>query len=99
MIGTTAVVPAAIPGGPHTPPDHRERRSNPHITAHGGGWSVKRFSGSTGKAVATGGIRGEICGFSPAARRRLRVALMRIDWRALDCHWVTLTYHDQWRDQ
>jgi len=76
--------------------DHRARRVDPHIVAHASGWSVRAFSGSSGVGPGPGGVRGVVCGFSVESRRRMRVKLMQVDWSAVDCMWVTLTYHEDW---
>ena len=41
-------------------------------------------------------LRGKVSGFSVASRRRLRLALMGIDWPHVSALWVTLTYPKAW---
>lgn len=47
---------------------------------------------------APSGVRGVVRGFSTDSRRRLRLAVMAVDWDCLESYWVTLTYHRAWSE-
>lgn len=74
------------------------RRGSAGIAIRPGGIRVKLPA--SGRSRTGGGARGEICGFSVAARRRMREMVSRIDWLHAEKPWgtwvpffVTLTYH------
>lgn len=77
--------------------NHAALQHAPRVKVLSGGVVAKQFKGDNGN-MPRPGPRGQVKGFSSSSARRMRLKFMRLDLRACDFTFVTLTWHNFWHD-